>query len=179
MGRLWQFAARFLASLPSRDPAYPTVAYEGGRAAEGTLPAGAHTSAPPGRVLSDRADLEHGTVVAKVSMARTAVVLLSASYDPGWQATVDGRPVATEMVAPALVGVRVGPGVHTVRFAYRDFPDYPQLFVLGAAALVLLLVAGRRRRVTSSGGTVDDVELQPVEHRVVGDGTGVSGTRAE
>jgi len=53
-------------------------------------------------------------------------------YDPGWRALVDGRAVATEMVAPALVGVRVGPGVHTVRFVYKGFPDYPQLLVLAA-----------------------------------------------
>jgi hypothetical protein len=177
-GDLGMFAGTFLASLPSHNPVYPTVAYEGGRAAPGTLPAGAHPSGPAGRVLSERADLPDGTVVAKVSMERTAVVLLSASYDPGWQALVDGLPVATEMVAPAVVGVRVGLGVHTVRFVYRGFPDYPQLIVLGAAALVLLLLVGRRR-ITGSRSDIDDVELQPVEQRVIGDGTGVSGTSAE
>jgi len=77
-------------------------------------------------------------------------VLLSASYDPGWDALVDGRPAATEMVAPALVGVRLGPGVHTVRFVYRGFPDYPQLLLLAAAALMALIVAERRRRAMSS-----------------------------
>ena len=177
-GDLGMFAGTFLASLPSHNPVYPTVAYEGGRAAPGTLPAGAHPSGPAGRVLSERADLPDGTVVAKVSMERAAVVLLSASYDPGWQALVDGLPVATEMVAPAVVGVRVGLGVHTVRFVYRGFPDYPQLIVLGAAALVLLLLVGRRR-ITGSRSDIDDVELQPVEQRVIGDGTGVSGTSAE
>jgi hypothetical protein len=138
---LGSVSARLLADLPSNDPVYPTVAYGGGRAAPGTLPAGEHPSRPPGRVLSERSDLADGTVVAKVSVARTSVVLLSVSFDPGWQAFVDGHPVATEMV-----GVRVAPGVHTIRFVYRGFPDYPQLFALGAVALVALVIVERRRR---------------------------------
>ena len=73
------------------------------------------------------------------------MVLLSASFDPGWQAFVDGRPAVTEMVAPALVGVGVKPGVHTVRFVYRGFPDYLQLLVLSASAFVALVVVERRR----------------------------------
>ncbi|MGD0943452.1 MAG: hypothetical protein ABR972_04135 [Acidimicrobiales bacterium] len=149
-GDLGSFSVAFLAGLPSADPVYPTVAYEGGKAAPGTLAAGEHPSGPPGTVLSERADLADGTVLAKVSLARPAIVLLSASYDPGWDALVDGRPAATEMVAPALVGVRLGPGVHTVRFVYRGFPDYPQLLLLAAAALMALIVAERRRRAMSS-----------------------------
>jgi hypothetical protein len=58
---------------------------------------------------------------------------------------VDGRPATAEMVAPALVGVRVGPGEHMVQFTYRGFPDYPQLFALGALALISLLLIERRR----------------------------------
>ncbi|MCU1492265.1 MAG: Bacterial rane protein YfhO, partial [Acidimicrobiaceae bacterium] len=131
-GDLGSFSAAFLAGLPSTDPLYPTVAYGGGAPARGTLPSGEDPSRPPGRVLSQQSDLAEGTASAEVSVERTAVVLLSASYDPGWQATVDGRRVATEMVAPALVGVRVGPGLRTVRFVYRGFPDYPQLLLLGA-----------------------------------------------
>ncbi len=74
-----------------------------------------------------------------VQTNRRATVVLSASYDPGWQATVDGRPVPTIMVAPALVGVVVGPGVHTVVFQYGGFGAYPFLFVLALVTLVALL----------------------------------------
>jgi uncharacterized membrane protein YfhO len=70
--------------------------------------------------------------------------MLSVSFDPGWQATVDGRTVATEMVAPALVGVPVGPGRHVVRFVYRGFPDYTQLIGLGIVALLGVGAISRR-----------------------------------
>ncbi|MGH9132242.1 MAG: YfhO family protein, partial [Acidimicrobiales bacterium] len=62
---------------------------------------------------------------------------LSASYDPGWTATVDGRSVATQMVAPALVGVRVSAGTHRIVFDYQGFGYYPEL----GALLVLALLA--------------------------------------
>jgi uncharacterized membrane protein YfhO len=104
-------------------------------------------------VLSERSDLANGTVVVRVSVLRNAVVLLSASYDPGWRALVDGRAFATEMVAPALVGVRVGPGVHTVRFVYKGFPDYPQLLVLAALALVGLVIIEKRPMTRRPGRT--------------------------
>jgi Bacterial membrane protein YfhO len=149
-GNLGTFATTFLASLPVSDAVYPTVAYGGATAAPGTLLGNTRVSAPPGRVLSERANLTNGTVEAHVSSTRGGVVLLSASYDPGWHATVDGRPVATEMVAPALVGVRIGPGGHTVRFTYAGFPDYAQLLIFGGIALFGLVIIERRRGGTSA-----------------------------
>lgn len=143
---LGSFSAVFLAALPLDDPVYPTVSYGGRPPVAGTLAAGEEPSAPPGRVLRERADLPGGTASALVSMKRKGVVLLSASYDPGWQAFVGGRPVRTEMVAPALVGVEVGPGTHRVRFVYGGFPDYPELLLLGAAGLLGLVLLERRQR---------------------------------
>ena len=152
-GDLGSVSARFLADLSAAHPVYPTVAYGSGRASRGTLPGGKQASGPAGRVLSERSDLANGTVVVRVSVLRNAVVLLSASYDPGWRALVDGRAFATEMVAPALVGVRVGPGVHTVRFVYKGFPDYPQLLVLAALALVGLVIIEKRPMTRRPGRT--------------------------
>ena len=48
---------------------------------------------------------------------------------------MNGRPAPAVMVAPALVGVVVGPGVHTVAFSYAGYGSYTALFVL---ALVVL-----------------------------------------
>ena len=92
---------------------------------------------------------------AVVRTTRRATVVLSASYDPGWGATVDGHPAPTVMVAPALVGVVVGPGVHTVAFRYGGYGSYVALFVLALAVLVALAVAPvvwrRVRRARESG----------------------------
>jgi len=80
-------------------------------------------------------------------------VVLSASYDPGWQATVNGRPAPTVMVAPALVGVVVGPGVHRVTFSYAGYGSYTALFVLTLVVLAVLALAPFvwRRMLRSTG----------------------------
>jgi uncharacterized membrane protein YfhO len=71
--------------------------------------------------------------------------VLTASFDPGWTATVDGRSQRTEMVAPALVATTVPSGTHRIVFRYRGWQDYPLLFAVGAAALVALAYADIRR----------------------------------
>jgi len=104
-------------------------------------------SASPGKVLSEEADLLHGRATARVTLSRPANVVLSASFDPGWTATVDGHSVATQMLAPAVVSVPVPVGIHTVSFTYVGFGWYPELFVLSAAGLwATWLVARRTRR---------------------------------
>jgi len=45
------------------------------------------------------------------------------------------------MVAPALVGVVVGPGVHTVTFTYTGYGSYDALFLLALAVFVVLAAA--------------------------------------
>ena len=109
-------------------------------------------------MVTERADLENGVAHAVVRTNRKATVVLSASYDPGWHATVDGHPAPTVMVAPALVGVVVGPGVHTVTFSYAGYGSYVPLFVLALAVLVILAVVPlvwRRVRRDPSGSTED------------------------
>jgi hypothetical protein len=93
---------------------------------------------PPGHVVVEHADLAQGRASAVVHLNRRATVVLSASYDPGWTATVDGHPEPTVMVAPAVVGVVVGPGVHTVTFAYAGYGSYVPLIVLAVVVFVVL-----------------------------------------
>ena len=100
---------------------------------------------PAGTVLAESDKLQQGLAAASVRMSRAGVVVLSASFDPGWTATVDGRRQRTEMVAPALVATTVPAGTHRIIFRFRGWQDYPLLFALGAAALLALACTDIRR----------------------------------
>ncbi len=129
--------------LPGQDR-YRAVAYAGARAAPPTLPSGTPAPGPPGTVLISRADLADGTASAVVRLRRRAVVVLSASYDPGWTAAIDGHPAATQILSPALTGVVVPPGTHHITFRYTGYSGYPELLTLAALALLLAAAATRR-----------------------------------
>jgi hypothetical protein len=126
----------FLQSSLPGEALYPTIAFDGKAAAAPTLTTGSSPAGPAGRVISLRNHLFHGTVRTAVFANRTAVVLLKASFDPGWQVTVDGQAATTEMVAPALVGVTVAPGYHTIVFTYKGSSSYPLLFAIALVTLV-------------------------------------------
>ena len=67
--------------------------------------------------------------------------MLSASYDPGWTATVNGHPVPTRLGPPALVAVDVPAGPDHVVFRFRGYGDYPELFALSGLTLALIAIA--------------------------------------
>jgi hypothetical protein len=113
-----------------------------------SVPAGssrASTLALPRRsadtVVAQADHLTAGRAAVTITMHRSGVVVLSASFDPGWSATVDGRSQPTEMVAPALVATTVRAGTHRVVFRYRGFRGYPLLLAVSAATLIALLCA--------------------------------------
>jgi hypothetical protein len=94
-------------------------------------------------VVTEQAQLAVGTADTTVRMDRPGLVVLSASFDPGWQVTVDGRPATPVMVAPALVAVWVAPGAHRVVFRYAGYAGYPVLMILSALVLTGGFVADR------------------------------------
>ena len=104
-----------------------------------------------------------GRFTGLVRADRPAVVVLAASFDPRWTATVDGRPVPVQMLAPALVGVPVPAGEHRVAFTYRPISPwaYASWFALGVAAVWSLALLDRRWRPeparidTTGSGAVD------------------------
>ena len=108
-------------------------------------PPAAAGAGAPGTVGRVTVDLVDGTAAAEVILQRPSVVELAVSYDPGWHATVDGHPVSTEMLAPAVIGVPVAQGAHRVTFAYQGFTWYPPLFGLAGVAVVVLWLMTRRR----------------------------------
>ena len=137
-----------------------TVAFNGQTGSVPTADA-ATLRGPPGHVIVEHADLANGAARALVRTNRRATVVLSASYDPGWRATVDGHPAPTVMLAPALVGVVVGPGVHTVAFDYGGYGSYGALFALALVVLVALGVAPLVwRRVRRSSGSNTSTTVQ-------------------
>jgi Bacterial membrane protein YfhO len=132
-------------ALPGQDR-YLTVGYAGARPAAPTAPPDAPAAGPPGTVVAGHPDLAGGRASAVVRLRRRAVVVLAASYDPGWTAAVDGHPAPVQMVSPALVGVVVPPGTHHITFRYTGFGGYPPLFALAAAGLLAVAVTTCRRR---------------------------------
>jgi hypothetical protein len=102
--------------------------------------------ASAGNVIAETDDLDQGEVSTTVRMRRPGVVVLSASFDPGWTAIVDGRARPTHMVAPAIVSTTVSAGTHSIVFRYRGFRGYPLLSALYGLTLAALLVAQTTRQ---------------------------------
>jgi hypothetical protein len=144
-----QSEALLRSALPSENRGL-TVAFNGQAAAPTTASATSTLVGAPGTVTSERDNLANGRADAIVQTARTSVVVLSASFDPGWAVTVDGRTGRPEMIAPALVGVTVPAGVHRIEFRYVGFGSYDGLWLLSLGVFAVLAIGpylrGRTRR---------------------------------
>jgi hypothetical protein len=144
-------SVRLLRSGLAADGAYLGVRYGSSGGGDGPLPTAPSRSAA-GVVGAQSADLDDGEASATVRMRRAGVAVLSASYDPGWTATVNGRRRAIRMVAPALVAVDVPAGTDHVVFRFYGYGDYPALFALCGLTLAMVAFApvcvryARRRR---------------------------------
>jgi len=102
--------------------------------------------ASPGTVDSVQASPPEGSFSSEVTMHEPGTLLFSVSYDPGWHAWVDGRPTRTEMLAPALVGVKLAAGRHYIIFRYNGFQWYPVLWAFGLLSLAGTFLLSRRWR---------------------------------
>jgi hypothetical protein len=111
-----------------RPLAMPVVRWESGEA----LPAA--TQAP------GRWDLSWDT-------PRSERVVVAETWDPGWSASLDGRPAPIERADELIMAVRVAPANRRLTLTYRP-PGLIAGFALGAGAAVVLLVSAavRRRR---------------------------------
>jgi hypothetical protein len=133
-------SVRLLHSGLAADGAYLGVRYGVDGGGDGRLPT-VRSQSSVGEVRAERADLDDGEAAATVWMRRPGVVVLSASYDPGWTATVNGRRRPTLMVAPALVAVDVPAGTEHVVFRFHGYGDYPELLALSGLTLATIAVA--------------------------------------
>jgi hypothetical protein len=77
-------------------------------------------------------------VRVEVEAVEPSIVVVRNSYDPGWTATVDGRPAPVIPTDYLVQGVPVPAGRHEVRLVYRD-PDIAR--GLAASGAVWLSIA--------------------------------------
>jgi hypothetical protein len=95
-----------------------------------------------------------GRIEIAVEATAPAYLVLADSYDPGWQATLDGRPVPVALADGIYRAVWVPAGRHQVVFSYR--PPYLAAgltaAVAGALAVVTMLVLGRFSRSPAEPG---------------------------
>lgn len=143
----------FMTNGSGADGVYPLIAFAGKPSGPPTRFDGTPLASPPGTVTVQYDRPADGEFGGRVEMDRDGVVLLKATYDPRWVATVDGEPVDTQMVAPSFVGVPVPAGEHSVEFRYEPYPYSWPLLAFGALVLIGLAVTPRvldRRRARRS-----------------------------
>jgi hypothetical protein len=97
-------AARAIAD-PGFDPRHDAVF-------EGPAPQGAPGPVAPRWSRPDPATFE-------IDAAGPGLVVVTESFAPGWQATVDGRPAPLHPANLAFLGLRLEDGAHRVRIEYR------------------------------------------------------------
>jgi Bacterial membrane protein YfhO len=97
--------------------------------------------ASPGNLITETDNLNQGEVAITAKLHQPGIAVLSASFDPGWTATVDGHARPTQMIAPALVATAIPAGTHNIEFRYRGFRGYPLLFALCGLTLAATLGA--------------------------------------
>jgi Bacterial membrane protein YfhO len=130
---------------PEFDPRGEVLLGDGGPARPGGRPGAA-------RVVSRTAD----AVEVEATLSAPGVLVLVEAFDPGWRVSVDGRPAPVVRANVLFRGVRLAPGRHVVRFAYR-----PRAAALGLgltlAGLALALAWGATRaglKLPGRGGSI-------------------------
>jgi len=69
-----------------------------------------------------------------VSSSTEALVLITETFWPGWQATVNGAPAQIWRTDYLFQGVRISAGTHTIELFYR-----PRIFIVGVLTTMLTL----------------------------------------
>jgi hypothetical protein len=111
------------------------------------------TSGSPAQASARLVSYKARRVVIDAAAARRSLVILTDNFYPGWRATVDGHPATIERVDYLLRGVVIGPGSHTIIYAYRPsswtigwiISLVTALALLGAVASALAVRRRRRR----------------------------------
>jgi hypothetical protein len=121
---------------PSFDPAHEIVLPSGSPARAAAAFSG------QSRILDFRPD----RVRLEAELSAPGFVVLVDTYDPGWRATVDGRPAEALRADVALRAVAVPPGRHVIEYVYRPRSITGGLAVSGLALLAAVVVAAAEAR---------------------------------
>ena len=95
----------------------------------------------PGDGEAQIVSYEVNSVSIKTSSQVPKLLLLSDTYDPGWQAYLDGNPVSIHRADYVFRAVAVPAGNHTVQFKYNPTGWRVGRWI-SLAAFVILLVMG-------------------------------------
>jgi hypothetical protein len=102
-----------------------------------------------------------------VDAPSSSIVVIRASYDDGWRATVDGEPAPVLPVDGFLQGVAVTGGTHEIRLTYRDDAVaagmWLSAFVWSVLAAAWVVTRVRERTGMRAGGTEPAASPSPVE----------------
>jgi hypothetical protein len=124
--------------------AYPAVVEAPESVLHGVLrgPAG---SSPGGVSVPDYTP---GHIVLNVDANRTALLVVAESFYPGWDATLDGRPIPILRTNYLSQGIIVPEGKHTIEMKYEpaSFNIGASLSGVGLVGLLALGIWARRRR---------------------------------
>jgi hypothetical protein len=110
------------------------------------------TPGAPGaaRVLARAANV----VEVEAELSAPGVLVLVEAFDPGWTASVDGHPAPVLRANVLFRGVRLAPGRHAVRFAYRPAAASLGACASGAGVLLAAALAWLAWREARGGGAV-------------------------
>lgn len=71
-------------------------------------------------------EIESTRLSGTIRVPEEGIMFTSIPYEEGWSIWVDGKKVKPEMIADALLGIRLAEGDHTIEMSYM-----PQGFVIG------------------------------------------------
>jgi uncharacterized membrane protein YfhO len=111
-------------------------------------PQPAQPGAPPDRLTFEDYRPEHITIRSESD--RAGFLVLTQSYYPGWQATVDGAPAHLVAADELFQAVHVPAGQHSVEFTFKprsvQVGEAITIAALGVCLVGLILVWTARRR---------------------------------
>ena len=97
------------------------------------------------------------------SSSATVLRLRLASF-PGWQATIDGKPLALSPYLTMMLQAHIPPGTHRIELHYwpRGFTEGIVLAALAVASFAGIAVFSWRRKLSAAAGVESEQSVETV-----------------